>query len=251
MPSDKRDLWIKANWPAPANVQAGTTTRREGVSEPPYAALNLGAHVGDDVQRVAMNRRRLRYVLALPGEPHWLSQCHGVRVIEIGRERDRECDGAWTDRANVVCAVLTADCLPVLLCNTGGTCVAALHAGWRGLAHGIIESGVAAVDCEPQELLAWLGPAIGPRAFEVGAEVRSVFMEKDPAHEASFSGTRNGRWLCDLYEAARITLRRLGVTSIFGGDHCTFTDAARFYSYRRDGRTGRMASLIWIDARGC
>lgn len=251
MRPNKRDLWITASWPAPAHVRAGTTTRRGGVSDTPYAALNLGAHVGDDEQRVLLNRKRLSDLLDLPGEPNWLSQCHGIRVIELGREPEQECDGAWTDRANVVCAVLTADCLPVLLCDASGTRVAALHAGWRGLARGIIESGVKALCCEPKDLIAWLGPAIGPTAFAVGDEVRSAFVETDPAHAASFSETGTGHWLCDLYAAARTTLRRLGITGVYGGDYCTYADAARFYSYRRDGWTGRMASLIWIDARGC
>jgi hypothetical protein len=238
---------ITPDWPAPPRVHALTTTRRGGVSQPPYDSLNLGDHVGDDPAAVAENRRRLIEALSLPAEPRWLSQVHGTRAANAAQVSSGcEADASHTDRPGIVCAVLTADCLPLLLCDRDGHHVAAVHAGWRGLLNGVIERTIAAMDTE-QGLHAWLGPAIGPQAFEVGEEVREAFVAEDAAAEAAFAPSPGGRWLADIYALARRRLQRVGVHSISGGGHCTYSDPARFYSYRRDGKTGRMASLIWIE----
>lgn len=239
------------DWPAPAGVRALVTTRGGGVSVAPYASLNLGDHVGDDPAAVAENRAVLRS--ALPAEPVWLNQVHGSGIV------DADCaggipaaDGSVARNAGTVCAVLTADCLPVLLCDRTGTVVAVAHAGWRGLAGGVVEAAVRAMDVDPVEILAWLGPAIGPRAFEVGGEVRRIFVAQDPAAELAFvphAAPPADKWLADIYLLARQRLARIGVTRVSGGGLCTFSDAERFYSYRRDGVTGRMASAIWLDAR--
>lgn len=238
---------ITPSWPAPGNVHALMTTRRGGVSLPPYESLNLGDHVGDNPVAVAENRRRLVCELQLPGEPCWLTQVHGTCSADAAALTARcEADASHTDRSGVVCAVLTADCLPVLLCDREGRRVAAVHAGWRGLLDGVIEQTIAAMG-GGDELLAWLGPAIGPAAFEVGDEVREVFLANAPAAEVAFVPSNNGRWLADLYALARQRLHLVGVSAIYGGEHCTFSEPERFYSYRRDGRTGRMASLIWLE----
>jgi polyphenol oxidase len=239
------DESIVPGWVAPVNVRALTTTRRRGRSRGPYADFNLGDHVGDDAAAVAANRARLR--LHLPAEPVWLKQVHGTRcVVAENAAAGVEADASVSFRPGTVCAVLTADCLPVLLCDAGGTVVAAAHAGWRGLAAGIIESTVTAMGRPPGEILAWLGPAIGPAAFEVGDEVRAAFITHDAAARA-FVPHGAGKWLCDIYALARQRLAALGVHRVAGGDLCTVSDADRFYSYRRDGTTGRMASLIWLD----
>jgi YfiH family protein len=250
-PGDPGDGGIEVilpDWPAPPHVRAATTTRRGGYSRTPYATLNLADHVGDHPRQVAANRARLRQYLALPGEPAWLRQVHKTGVVEAGEWRETpEGDGSVAREPGVVCAVLTADCLPVLLCDRAGRRVAALHAGWRGLSAGIIEAGVRALDFPSEDLLAWLGPAIGPDAFEVGPEVRQVFVARDARAAKSFKPSPNGRWLADIYQLARLRLSRVGVNAAYGGSYCTYTDAARFYSYRRDRTTGRMANLIWID----
>lgn len=242
-------LW--AQWPAPPHVRALTTTRGGGESRGPYASLNLASHVDDDPAAVAANRARVRNAAALPAEPVWLDQVHGVRVIDAAAEAtpDTQADGSYARAPDVVCAVLTADCLPVFLCDRDGTRVGLLHAGWRGLAAGIIEQGVEALALPASRLLAYLGPAIGPRAFEVGPEVRAAFMAQDPAAQAAFIPGDGGRYRADIYRLARQRLTRLGLSAVFGGDRCTYEDSARFYSYRRDGRCGRMASLIWIESR--
>lgn len=242
--------WIEPDWPAPANVHAVTTTRHGGASQPPFDSFNLATHVGDDIQRVLANRRLLSDLLDLPAEPAWLDQVHGCDAVEAGRVRE-ECraDAVFSRQPGQVCAVLTADCLPILLCNRAGTEVAAVHAGWRGLAGGVIESVLAGLRSGPAEIIAWLGPAIGPRAFEVGEEVRQAFLEQpchQPQAEQAFKPGRAGRWQADLYQLARQRLAAQGVTGIYGGSRCTFTESGMFYSYRRDGVTGRMASLIWI-----
>jgi YfiH family protein len=225
-----------------------TTTRRGGVSRAPFDALNLADHVGDRLEAVQHNRSLLREGLRLPGEPLWLEQVHGRTVFACHDRAARpRADAGYTDRPGVVCAVLTADCLPVLFCNRQGTRVAAAHAGWRGLAAGVLERTVAVLAVEPEHLLVWLGPAIGPLAFEVGAEVRSAFVERQPEAGDAFAAQANGRWLADLYRLARIRLAALGVSAVYGGAFCTFHDRERFYSYRRDQVTGRMASLIWLD----
>lgn len=214
----------------------------------PYDSLNLGDHVGDDPRAVAENRARLRNVLSLPAEPCWLQQVHGSCAVDAAAQAlPCQADAAYTDQSGVVCAVLTADCLPLLLCDRAGTRVAAVHAGWRGLASGVIERALEGFAASGNELMAWLGPAIGPRAFEVGDAVRAEFVAHATAATAAFQAGRAGHWYADLYTLARQRLAARGVTAVYGGDHCTFSDAARFYSFRRDGVTGRMASLIWLD----
>lgn len=237
--------WVIPHWPAPARVRAYTTTRAGGVSAGAYAALNLAAHVGDDPAAVEENRRRLR--THLPDEPLWLTQVHGHAVVRAEDAAEgAEADAAFTRRAGRVCAVLTADCLPVLLCNDVGTVVCAVHAGWRGLAGGVIEAAVRAMNEPPPRLLAWLGPAIGPQAFEVGAEVREVFLASHAEASQAFRPSVNaGKFLADIYQLARIRLAARGVGAVYGGGFCTVSDA-RFYSYRRAARTGRFASLIWL-----
>jgi len=239
--------FIVADWPAPARVRALTTTRTGGASRGAYASFNLGEHVGDDPQAVQHNRARLRTALALPADPRWLKQVHGVDVVNAAHATvGVEADGAWTDRSGVVCAVLTADCLPIFLCDTRATKVALLHAGWRGLARGIVESGVRALNAPAHELLAWLGPAIGPDAYEIGEDMRRAFVQADAGDAEAFRPAGPGRWRADLYALARRRLYRSGVHAVTGGGHCTLRERERFYSYRRDGVTGRMASLIWL-----
>ena len=239
--------WIVPDWPAPLTVRAVTTTRNGGVSQGPYHSMNPADHVGDDPQSVRVNRERLQALLDLPGAPAWLHQVHGTGIVDAaGAGAGATGDGSWTDRTQVVCAVLTADCLPVLLCDREGRCVAAVHAGWRGLAAGVIEAAVSVLQTTSQDLLAWLGPAIGPRAFTVGEEVRAAFMAHDAGADEAFARQADGRLQADLYQLARQRLAGAGVDAIYGGDLCTLSDAERFFSYRRDGVTGRMASLIWL-----
>jgi polyphenol oxidase len=241
-----RDLLIFPDWPAPPQVRAVSTTRRGGVSAPPYDRLNLAMHVGDDPASVAENRRRLAVMAGFPTEPAWLEQVHGITVIAAeAMDSPVAADAAWTRAPSRPCVVMTADCLPVLLCDRAGTVVAAVHAGWRGLAGGVIAAAVARLDVAPTDLLAWLGPAIGPTAFEVGAEVRAAFLALDAGDAGCFQPSPAGRWLADLYELARRQLRRLDVSAIYGGDCCTFNEPERFFSYRRESRTGRMATVIW------
>lgn len=232
------------DWPAPPTVRALVTTRAGGVSAGPYASMNPADHVGDDPRAVAENRRRLRQLL--PAEPHWLTQVHGTAVYRVEAGGSRQADACVSHMPNAVCAVLTADCLPVLLTDRAGTLVAAAHAGWRGLAAGVLESTVAAMQAPPDTLMAWLGPAIGPTAFQVGEEVRAAFVAADPAAALAFAPDAEGRFRADLYRLARQRLARAGVTAVYGGGLCTFSDARRFFSYRRDGTTGRMASLVWL-----
>jgi YfiH family protein len=239
--------FIIPDWPAPANVHAAVTTRAGGVSRAPYGSFNLAAHVGDDPAAVHANRAQLRSALQLPSEPVWLRQVHGVTVVDVARRgTEPEADGSFAMAPGMVCAVLTADCLPVLLCDRDGTKVASLHAGWRGLAAGIIEQGVEALQTSGHSLLAWLGPAIGPQAFEVGPEVHETFVRHDALAKDAFRAGHGDRYLADIYLLARQRLARLGVEAIYGGGFCTATDDARFYSYRRDGACGRMATLIWL-----
>ncbi|MCP4042461.1 MAG: peptidoglycan editing factor PgeF [Gammaproteobacteria bacterium] len=240
---------IIPDWPAPRGVRAAITTRQGGYSSAPFNGFNLAGHVGDSEATVTANRVLLKEYLQLPTEPFWLQQVHGIGIVDAATAVDSpEGDGSYSTRAGVVCAVLTADCLPVLLCDRNRTRVAAVHAGWRGLCAGVIESAVRAMQPSGEELLAWLGPAIGPRVFEVGPEVKEAFLAHDSMASTAFTPSSAGRWLADIYELARQRLQEAGVRSIYGGGSCTFTDATRFYSYRRDGVTGRMASLIWLDA---
>lgn len=242
--------WLMPEWPTPPWVHACTTTRGGGVSEGSFASLNLAEHVGDEVACVAENRRRLLEALHLPATPLWLQQAHGTIVVDAATAKPGcEADASFATRPGIVCAVLTADCLPLLLCDGGGTRVAAVHAGWRGLLAGVVENGVRAMQRPGAQLLAWLGPAIGHKAFEVGEEVRDAFIAEDTQAAVAFSPSPGGRWLADIYLLARQRLARMQVTAVYGGHWCTVNDAARFYSYRRDGVTGRMASLIWLDAQ--
>ncbi|HZR37165.1 MAG TPA: peptidoglycan editing factor PgeF [Nevskia sp.] len=239
------------DWPAPARVRAACTTRRGGVSTGPWAGLNMGRGSGDDSAAVSENRRRVAQALALPAEPCWMRQVHGVRVARMPQEASEpEADASCTTAPGVVCVVQAADCLPVLLCDDEATVVAAAHAGWRGLAGGVLERTVAALPVDPARLLAWLGPAIGPEAFEVGEEVREAFVAGDPAAAQAFRAGPPGKHHADLWMLARQRLQRAGVRRISGGGLSTHADPARFYSYRRDGVTGRMAALIWLDPAG-
>jgi len=240
----KDSEWIAPDWPAPPHVRALITTRTHGVSHGPYNSMNPADHVGDDPQAVAVNRMRLR--AHLPSEPFWLKQIHSNIVAEAGIG-PTEADASIARVAHQVCVVLTADCLPVLFCAADGSVVGAAHAGWRGLCAGVLERTVAAMGVPGQHILAYLGPAIGPRAFEVGAEVREAFMAQDDAAADAFAPQANGKYLADLYLLARQRLAKVGVTQVYGGGDCTYSDADRFFSYRRNGATGRMASLVWID----
>lgn len=235
------------DWPAPNSVRALTTTRTGGVSPPPYDSLNLGDHVDDAPLAVAENRRRLCDELQLPAEPRWLSQVHGTSCCDAAKvQTPIEADAQFAEQPGVVCAVLTADCLPLLLCDASGSRVAAVHAGWRGLLNGVIENSISEMGAD-REVMAWLGPAIGPAAFEVGAEVRDAFIAHDAGAVEAFTPVAGGKWLADIYQLARQRLVSRGISWIYGGDYCTFSDPERFYSYRRDGQTGRQASLIWIE----
>ena len=238
--------FLHPDWPAPANVRAAVTLRSGGVSSGPYASLNPGDHVGDEPAHVAENRRRLRAALALPAEPQWLQQVHGAQVAHLPGAAHHADDAAWTQQAGVVCAILSADCLPVLLCDRAGTVVAAAHAGWRGLAAGVLEQAVSALPVAPADLLAWLGPAIGPAAFEVGAEVRQAFVQAQAQAARHFRAVAGGKHLADLFGLARQQLQRAGVKNISGGGWCTYSEASRFFSHRREAPCGRMASLIWL-----
>lgn len=245
---------IRPDWPAPPGVRALATTRIGGVSATPWNSLNLGDHVGDAPRAVAANRARLRR--ELPAEPHWLTQVHGTVCVDAAlTPPGTVADASFTRQRGVVCAVLTADCLPVLFCDERASVVAIAHAGWRGLAAGVIEATVAAIGEPGPRLLAWLGPAIGPRAFLVGDEVRAAFVAHDLRAADAFVVAADGKWLCDLHRLARQRLQVLGVERVGaaraaeGAAHacCTYREAERFFSYRRDGSTGRMAGLIWLD----
>lgn len=244
------DAWIRPDWPAPANVRALVTTRDGGVSSGPYCSMNLALHVHDNPAEVAQNRARLAQYLGVEHDDVcWLEQVHGTRVIEA-RHSDAppRADAAFTRAPGRVCVVMTADCLPVLLCDRAGRQVAAVHAGWRGLANGIVE---AALDCfvDPEQVIAWLGPAIGPEQFEVGGDVRDLFCAGSPQAARGFNVLPSGKFLADIYLLARQRLAALGVHAIYGGGLCTVSDAARFFSYRRQGdASGRMASLIWLES---
>ncbi|GAB6264447.1 peptidoglycan editing factor PgeF [Photobacterium sp. R1] len=241
-------MWITPDWPAPANVKAISTTRSGGMSQGPYEGLNLGDHVGDERAAVIHNRQWLQQQLGLTQAPAWLSQTHSTIVLDIQAPLKDvpNADASVTRQSGIACTVMTADCLPVLLCDRSGTQVGAVHAGWRGLGDGILEETVARFTAEPEQILAWLGPAIGPAAFEVGGEVREQFIAGQPEAAAAFQ-PHGEKWLADLYQLAALRLNRLGITQVFGGTVCTYADPARFYSYRRDGVTGRQASLIWLN----
>ncbi len=237
--------WIAPAWPAPPGVRSLITTRDGGVSGGAHASFNLGLSAGDDAAAVHANRVLLR--AHLPQEPKWLRQVHGARTVcADGLSEIPDADASVARNAGTVCAVMIADCLPVLLCDTRGSVVGIAHAGWRGLSSGVVENTVAAMGVAPQELIAYLGPAIGPDAFEVGADVREAFVVADSGAGAAFTPHRENKWLADLFQLARRRLARCGVQQVFGGGLCTYGDPARFYSYRRDKTTGRMAALIWL-----
>ena len=238
--------FIAADWPAPPNVIAGTTLRSGGVSQGAWESLNLGIHVGDDPKAVAENRARLRGGFRLDAEPAWLRQVHGTAVARAPlTEAEPEADACWTSAGSTACAVLTADCLPVLLTTRDGSRLAAAHAGWRGLVGGVLEAVIEAMGASPDDLLAWLGPAISQPAFEVGDEVRAAFVALDTDAAAYFEANPRGRWQADLYGLARRRLALAGVSDVHGGGRCTSRETEAFFSYRRDGVTGRMASLIY------
>ena len=237
--------FILPDWPAPGRIRALSTTRVGGVSTAPWNSFNLGDHVEDDPAAVARNRRILRQAAELPAEPVWLEQVHGCDVRTMDRNLCRA-DAGFTARPADVCAILTADCLPVLFCADDGSAVAAAHAGWRGLAAGVLEQTLDCFPGAPSSIMAWMGPAIGPDAFEVGDEVRQAFVSRLPATAEAFVPAEPGKWLADIWLIARLRLEQAGVGRVYGGGRCTFTEAENFFSYRRDGRTGRMASLIWL-----
>jgi len=237
-------------WPASSNIRAFTTTRQGGHSTTPYDSLNVGHHVGDDLDQVIQNRQQLLNHFNLPNAPVWLNQTHSTNVLNLTGIRPTDypnADAAFTCNPSVVCCVVSADCLPILLCDKKGTTVAAIHAGWRGLAAGILEKTIGQLNLPPSEVLIWLGPAIGPNAFEVGNDVLDAFVQDNPALQVAFRPKSNNKWLCDSYHIARIKCDALGIKNCYGGNLCTYSDTEQFFSYRRDGKTGRMASIIWIQ----
>ncbi len=241
-----KPAFLAADWPVPDNIMAGTTQRTGGVSRGVYAGFNIGAHVGDDPRAVEENRRQLRNLIDLPNEPNWLQQVHGTAIVAAPcTTAEPKADACIATSPGTVCTVLTADCLPVLFASADGQTIAAAHAGWRGLSAGILEATAAAFECPPDQIIAWLGPAISQPAFEVGDEVREQFIKHDPPSAAAFEANAAGRWQADLYGLARRRLNNCGVTRIFGGDCCTFAQSDEYFSYRRDGQCGRMASLIF------
>ena len=234
------------DWPAPANVRAATTLRTGGVSQGEYASLNPATHVGDNPDKVSQNRELIKTLLGLPSDPIWLNQTHSNRAVKaMATDSPLQADASYTDQPGVVCSVMTADCLPLLVCATDGTEIAAVHAGWRGLLDGVIDNTIAAL--QNKDFLVWLGPAIGPNCFEVGSDVREAFVNKSKDYTSAFKPYGDKKWLADIYHLARSNLAALGITKIYGGGFCTVTDHERFYSYRRDHVTGRMATHIWRD----
>jgi YfiH family protein len=244
--------WIVPDWPVPEHVRVISTLRAGGVSEGPYATLNLATHVGDRADAVTANRLLLREAVHLPAEPLWLEQVHGRRVVRHeGQASGGEADASVAFDTDRVCAVMTADCLPVVLADHAGTRIAVAHAGWRGLAGGVLEATLDELGAAPGEVIAWLGPAIGPDAFEVGEEVRTTFVRQSEATVGCFRRNDHERYLADLYGLARLALMRAGVQSVHGGGWCTHRESERFFSFRRDGVTGRMATLAWLDRGAC
>lgn len=241
--------WITPDWPAPANVKALATLRAGGVSEGPYASLNLATHVGDRAEHVARNRALLREAAQLPTEPVWLEQVHGTTVWNAAQESGSPptADAAFATARHRICTIMTADCLPVLFCDLDGQVVGAAHAGWRGLAGGVLDATVAAMSVPASRVVAWLGPAIEQSAFEVGAEVRDQFMARTQKHADAFVRNARERWQADIYRLARVELERMGIAGVYGGAFEVFADADRFFSYRREKHTGRMATMVWID----
>lgn len=237
---------LSANWTAPANVTALTTTRTDGYSAAPYNSNNLGLHVGDNPVHVMANRNALGTSLHLPSTPEWLEQAHTNLCVVVEDDKNRTADATITRRANTVLSVMTADCQPILLCNKQGTEIAAIHAGWKGLVNGIIENTVAKMQSSPSDIIAWLGPSICPRCFEVGSEIRDMYLQKYPFTDASFE--QNGtKWLANLPLLSEKILNQLMIFNIYASNKCTFESKNEFYSYRREQQTGRMTSLIWFN----
>lgn len=253
MTPNASDAWILPNWPAPTTVHAMCTTRKGGVSQGPFAGLNLGAHVGDNLESVQQNRNWLG--AQINASIQWLHQTHSTQIeqLESVSTEPLDADAAWTKQPYLACTVMTADCLPILICNQEGTQVAAIHAGWRGLLNGIIEASVAALmkgahPLSHHEWLVWLGPAIGPNHFEVGQDVYDAFTQRDNGSTSAFRiSSTKGKFLANLYELAKQRFQRIGIQHLYGGEYCTYSDPTHWYSYRRDHSTGRMASLIWLS----
>lgn len=242
------DRLIFPDWPAPETIKAVSTTRQGGFSLSPYQQFNLGTHVGDNPNTVMKNRDYLVDITRLPESPRWLNQVHGTHVVQSQHwQLNMDADAMVSQHANHICTIMTADCLPLLLCNKQGNTVAAIHAGWRGLAAGIIEKTIAEFHCAPQDILVWLGPAIGPNQFEVGSDVYHAFTTHSANASQAFHQTDDTHYLADIYLLARQRLSALGISAVFGGDLCTASDERSFFSYRRDNITGRMASMIWIE----
>lgn len=240
--------WLQADWPAPDFIKAGTTLRQGGVSIGAYSSFNLATHVGDELAAVERNRAILDQSLNVPNAPQWLEQIHSTEVVLLPNEEAiPKADASYTSKENIVCTVMTADCLPLLITNKQGSCVAAIHAGWRGLCDGIIEATIKKLPVEPESLLVWLGPAIGADVYEVGEEVYDAFTKAEVEAKQAFTSVSEGHWLFDIYQLAKLRLNKMGVNHIYGGDRCTLSEEEHFFSYRRDDVTGRMASMIWID----
>lgn len=241
--------FIIPHWPAPHWIKAYTTTRHGGFSQAPFDSLNLALHVGDNLDCVMKNRQHLQSVLGLRKQLFWLKQAHGNTVISADHLTNTlTADAIYSKKEQTVCAVQTADCLPLLICSISSYCVAAIHAGWRGLNNGVIENTILALECPPRDLLVWLGPAIGPQAFVVSEDVVQAFIKKDHAAQTAFHDIGNSKWRANLYELAKQRLRKLGINTVHGGEYCTYTDPKRFFSYRREQVTGRMLSFIWINS---
>jgi hypothetical protein len=239
--------WIPADWPAPKHIHAGSTTRIGGYSHGTWSGMNLAMHVGDNVDNVYQNRILLKEFLSLPGEPHWLEQIHSNNIMNLASDTIQQpADGAYTNHHNQICVVLTADCLPLLLCNTAGTEVAAIHIGWRGFSKNIISSALNIFSAKPQDLIAWIGPYISANHYEVGEEVRTTCLHIINNPGDAFIRSRSGHWFADMQKLVRLQLISSGVQEIHGGQYCTYADNQHFFSYRRDGITGRIASLIWM-----
>jgi hypothetical protein len=244
----KQPIFLLPDWPAPESVRAAVTTRQSGASSAPYDSFNLGDHVGDKSRHVAQNRQQLITALQLPGSPLWLQQVHSTTVWQAEADStQRVADAIIARSRQTVCAILSADCLPLLLCSQDGDEVAAIHVGWRGLAQGIIQNTIRQLKTPAGQMMVWMGPAIGPAAYEVDQPVHERFVHHNSALASCFTRSRAGHWQMDIYAIARQILGSLGVTHIYGGEHCTYSDSDLFFSHRRDGTTGRMASLIWIS----
>ncbi len=248
MKRSKLPFWIPADWPAPKGIRAGTTTRQAGFSSPPYAALNLARHVGDDADTVEQNRALLQSELQLPSSPLWLQQTHGRQVIRHDEwNANVTADACYTDQQGIVCVVLTADCLPLLLCSKDGGQLAAIHLGWRGLCQNIIDVTLSRFDTDHSDILAWIGPHVRVNNYEIGEDVRSACLQAIPGTEYAFAFQGDGHWLLSLETLTRHKLVSSGISMIYASDRCTFEEQASFFSCRREKLTGRMASLIWME----